>query len=74
MREQLLTAFERELRARYAWAQEDQAKLQRFMAAARETLAGGNLIDRKGQAFQEALRACGLPAKITLHALHQLPA
>lgn len=72
MKSRLLAEYERELRA-YPWA-EDAAKLANFLAHARDTLNGANLIDRKGPAFQRALKACGLPGKITLDALHRLPA
>lgn len=72
MKTKLLAAFAEELKT-YPWAS-DEAKLANFVKAAEETLAGGNLIDRKGPAFQKALASCGLPAKITLQALHELPA
>lgn len=72
MKAKLLAAFEAELKV-YPWAANAE-KLETFMIAAKATLNGGNQIDRAGPAWQKALIACGLPARITLQALHELPA
>lgn len=72
MKSKLLAAFQTELEG-YPWAA-DKEKLAKFMKVAEETLNGGNLIDRTGPAWHRALKACGLPAKITLEALHGLEA
>ena len=70
----ILAAFHKELKL-YPWAS-DEAKLERFMQAARETLDGGNLIDRSGHAWQRALELNGIfgTKAQALKRLHDLPA
>lgn len=69
----ILACYREELK-RYPWST-DTAKLDRFMNAARETLNGGNSIDRTGHAWLRALELNGLISKKdqTLKALHALP-
>lgn len=69
----ILATFREELK-RYPWAS-DEAKLDRFMEAARDTLHGGNAIDRTGHAWQRALELNGIfgAKNQTLKALHALP-
>ena len=57
----ILASFREELK-RYPWAN-DPVKLEKLMAAAKETLNGGNLIDRTGHAWLRALELNGLFAK-----------
>jgi hypothetical protein len=69
-----ILATYRELLKVYPWAS-DEAKLDKFMAAARETLDGGNAIDRTGHTWLRALELNGIFSRKgqTLKALHALP-
>jgi hypothetical protein len=69
----ILAAYEEELK-RYPWAA-DADKLARFMEAARETLNGGNSIDRTGHSWLRALELNGIFSAHdrALKRLHALP-
>lgn len=69
----ILASYRKELSV-LGWAQ-DTAKLDRYMEAARETLNGGNAIDRTGHCWLRALELNGIfgAKNRTLKALHALP-
>lgn len=70
---QLLAAFEREMKARYGWTQ-DEDKLASFMKLARFTLnTGATRVDLANDAFYTALTSVGLPINTPLRELVELP-
>lgn len=71
----LLQAYERELKARYAWTA-DAGKLANFMAVTRDTLNGHGVEKTllQGEAWDAALKAVGLPKRMALHRLRELDA
>lgn len=73
MKSAFMDAYRQELLARYQWARNDDAKLDRFMKSVANTLAGDNTWSRDGEAYHAALKTCNLPKRITLKALQALP-
>jgi hypothetical protein len=73
-KEQFLTAYREQLKATYAWARDDAAKLERFMASVRNTISHGvSTWVHDGEAVTAAWRAIGGKGKPTLKALRALP-
>lgn len=71
----ILAAY-REQVATYPWAQSDPAKLERFMAAARNTAFGlpGDQVDHHGHSWKRALELNGIFGRNqTLKAVRALP-
>lgn len=69
-------ALESELRTRFAWAQDDEVKLARYMAAAREKVLcdSGPSYQYDGAASKAAWQSIGGKGTPTLTALRALPA
>jgi hypothetical protein len=63
--------YRRELMARYPWANE-HARRAKFMLSVRATLNGANTWCRDGDAYYAALKAVGLPKRVSLKTLQSM--
>lgn len=70
-KQDFLTAYETELKARYPWAA-DEAKLSRFLSSAKGTLNGLNTWNHEGEAVTAAWKSIGGKGKPTKTALRAL--
>jgi hypothetical protein len=73
-KQQFLAAYRAELATRYEWAR-DAARLDKAMSTVAQTINSENWgWSNDGEAYFAALKACGLPKRVSMKALRALPA